>query len=318
MWQDLIESGLSGYEMHNAIIDHLGFSFSSEIVTQMKPYLLKSLKDLEEAVINYDAGAIPPSRMKKQISIAKDTAIKNGFVAMKTIKVEDERLLMYELVTIILLAVHPEKCKYKYVDREALLSAYPEFESIDESVEIEKLRAFANFMNFSFYFITPKYNRQHVFNIVTKITEGKDVKYVTGSGKTQCTANRVLIYNREGGIIPKPRPIRKNVVKNDFNINTNTQNNIIQEENNTILSNATSLADVMQIPMPMPNIPMPSMPMPMHMTMNMTMNMPMNMPTTEMPIIDFTPAHAISNNYGDMQVGSGLGKRNREETNEEH
>jgi len=276
MWQDLIESGLSGPEMHNAIIDHLGYSFSAEIVTQMRPYLLKSLKDLEDAIINYDASAIPPTRMKKQISIAKDIAIKNGFAAMKTIKVEDERLLVYELVTMILLALHPEKCKYKYEDSDALLLVYPEFESIDESIEIEKLRAFANFMNFSFYFITPKYNRQHIFNVVTKICEGKDVKYVTGSGKTQCTANRVLIYNREGGIIPKPRPIRKNVVKQDAIVNDN-----IKEENIVGLPSNVNITESIQIPIGLP---------------------------TDMPIIDIMPI-AIS------QISTDLGKRNRDDQN---
>lgn len=127
---------------------------------------------------------------------------------MKSIRVEDERLLMLEVVVIILLSLHPEKCTVKYVDNTALLLTYPEFQSIDGSVELDKLRSFANYMNFAFYFITPNYNRQHVFNIVTKITDGYGVKYITGSGSTKSTSDRVLIYNREGKIVPKPRPVR--------------------------------------------------------------------------------------------------------------
>ena len=271
MWQELIESGHASSDMHNSIVEHLGFSFQADIVTQMKPYLLKSLKDLEDAVINDDVTATPPSRMKKQIGFAKDVATKNGFAAMKTIKVEDERLLVFELVTIILLALHPEKCKCKYDDRESLLAVYPEFESIDESVELEKLRTFANFMNFTFYFITPKFNRQHIFNIVTRIAEGKDVKYVTGSGKTQSTANRVLIYNREGDIVPKPRPIRKNVEKKD------AQNN----RDEGISSNSA----IVSLGLPV-------------------------LPANEVPSMNIMPT-GFSNDYGASQMSSDLGKRIR-------
>ena len=214
-WQELYESGTRPHDpvRYNSILDGLGYSFSMDICNQMRPILEKSIHELEDAVVNYDKDN-STAKEKKQIMLAKDIAIKNGFIEMRSIKVEDERLLMFEVVVIILLSLHPEKCKFKYEDNHALLAKYPEFQSIDKNVELDKLRAFANYMNFALHFITAKYNRQHVFNIVTKITDGKDVKYITGSGKTKSTADRVLIYNREGGIVPKPRPIRTQQVNN--------------------------------------------------------------------------------------------------------
>ena len=208
-WQELYESGTRPHDpvRYNSILDTLGYSFSMDICNQMRPILEKSIHELEDAVVNYDKDN-STTKEKKQIMLAKDIAIKNGFIEMRSIKVEDERLLMFEVVVIILLSLHPEKCKFKYEDNHSLLAKYPEFQSIDKNVELDKLRAFANYMNFALHFITAKYNRQHVFNIVTKITDGKDVKYITGSGKTKSTADRVLIYNREGGIVPKPRPVR--------------------------------------------------------------------------------------------------------------
>ena len=208
-WQELYESGTRPHDpvRYNSILDSLGYSFSMDICNQMRPILEKSIHELEDAVVNYDKDN-STTKEKKQITLAKEIAIKNGFIEMRSIKVEDERLLMFEIVVIILLSLHPEKCKFKYEDNYSLLAKYPEFQSIDKNVELDKLRAFANYMNFALHFITAKYNRQHVFNIVTKITDGKDVKYITGSGKTKSTADRVLIYNREGGIVPKPRPVR--------------------------------------------------------------------------------------------------------------
>lgn len=220
-WQQ-IYSGHDATSRYTSILDTLSFSFDIDTCNVMRPFLEKSMHELEEAVINYDKeNSI--TKEKKQIVLAKDILSRNGFKEMKSIRVEDERLLMLEVAVIILLSLHPEKCTLKYVDNTALLLTYPEFQSIDGSVELDKLRSFANYMNFAFYFITPNYNRQHVFNIVTKITDGCGVKYITGSGKTKSTSDRVLIYNREGKIVPKPRPIRSKT-KETANISNTTDN----------------------------------------------------------------------------------------------
>ena len=206
-WLDIFDSGVVDEERYKAIIDNLSFSFPNETCVKMKPILERSMQELEHAAVHFDRGK-ESSKVKKQIVVAKDIIVKNGFPEMRYIKIEDEKLIMLEAVVIILLSFHPEVCSYKYIDNNALIARYPEFESTSRSSDLDKLRGFANFMNFTFYFVTAKLNRQHVFNIVTRITEGKDVRYVTGTGKTQSTSDRVLIYNREGGILPKSRPIK--------------------------------------------------------------------------------------------------------------
>ena len=202
-------SGARGDAKYKAIIDNLPYSFDNDTCVEMKPILEGSMKELEAAVIKYDKEH-PSSKDKKQIIFAKDIIVKNGFPEMRTAKIDDEKLLMLEAVTIILLSFHPEKCAFKYQDNDALITSYPEFESIGK-VELDKLCGFANFMNFAFYFISANMNRQHIFNIVTRITEGKDVRYVTGTGKTKSTSDRVLIYNREGDVVPKTRPTVKSI-----------------------------------------------------------------------------------------------------------
>ena len=57
--------------------------------------------------------------------------------------------------------------------------------------------------------ITPKNHKNHLLDIATRISEGKNMKYITGSGQTLATTRRVMIYEREGMIAPVRRPDRK-------------------------------------------------------------------------------------------------------------
>ena len=61
-----------------------------------------------------------------------------------------------------------------------------------------------------FQVLPPKSKKAHLLDLVTRIVEGNNVKYITGSGETQATRRRVAIYELEGNITPLPRPPRRN------------------------------------------------------------------------------------------------------------
>ena len=50
------------------------------------------------------------------------------------------------------------------------------------------------------YIIPSKWNKEHLLDIVTRLTEGKEVKYITGGGQTSATKRRVLVYESAGTI----------------------------------------------------------------------------------------------------------------------
>ena len=68
-------------------------------------------------------------------------------------------------------------------------------------VEKQKLFRFRNLMVVATPYIIPsKWNKEHLLDIVTRLTEGKEVKYITGGGQTSATKRRVLVYESAGTI----------------------------------------------------------------------------------------------------------------------
>jgi hypothetical protein len=96
----------------------------------------------------------------------------------------------------------------KYTSREQFLESYPDFTERSES-EIEKLFHTANWMHILFQITTAKKNKGMVMTVVPKFIEGNSVQYVTGSGQTQPTRDRVTIYENEGNVKPIKRLHRK-------------------------------------------------------------------------------------------------------------
>jgi hypothetical protein len=103
------------------------------------------------------------------------------------------------------------KCgiKMKYETAEAFLNVYdgrfvhyaPEY--------VATLRETANWMNVLFGFIPAEKNKGLALAIIPQVVEGWGAKYVTGSGQTQGTTDRVIIYEKESGLpgVPKRRKV---------------------------------------------------------------------------------------------------------------
>jgi hypothetical protein len=88
------------------------------------------------------------------------------------------------------------------------LSIYPELRERGPA-EQEKLRLTANWMDLAFYVLPSKNNKTFILNLIPRVVEGRGVKYITGSGQTKPTTDRVTLFRGEGQCEKVVRPPRK-------------------------------------------------------------------------------------------------------------
>lgn len=92
----------------------------------------------------------------------------------------------------------------KYKSTNDFLHSYPDF-CDREPNELAILHENANWMNILFLIIPAKKNKGLALDVVPKFVEGFSASYITGSGQTRQTADRVKIYEREGNVSPAKR-----------------------------------------------------------------------------------------------------------------
>lgn len=185
---------------------------NASILMQLREVSFDKLNDdlmskLNVALVMYnnlfDYSSPHLNHMKQSLEIAKSLGI-------DTQKRErsDESRLCFEAALVLVLANRPEGQAVQYQCMNRLLREYPEFFETEE-IEQTKLLHFRNLMAVALLVIPANHNRAHLLNLITRLTEGRCVKYVTGSGAMRSTRRRVLIYEREGKIVPTIRPPRK-------------------------------------------------------------------------------------------------------------
>mmetsp|Transcript_31141 Transcript_31141/g.29701 ORF Transcript_31141/g.29701 Transcript_31141/m.29701 type:complete len:517 (+) Transcript_31141:382-1932(+) len=145
---------------------------------------------------------------QRKLKIAMDVGKSIGLNNLGFLNREEEQRLLFETALIVLLYFDEDLFRCPYSDVESLLSQYPEFEHCDER-ELKKLLNFTNFMNCAIILLPAKGKKSHLLDLVTRITEGHKIKYITGGGQTSSTALRVLIYEREGGVAKSQRALRR-------------------------------------------------------------------------------------------------------------
>ena len=129
-----------------------------------------------------------------------------------------EGLMMHALWIIFFSQIRrllpPTELKYQCVA--PFLTAYNgKFD--DHTSEDQKLLCeTANWMNEMFKYLSARKNKGLAIQMVPKLVEGWGAKYVTGSGQTKATADRVLIFETEGGVQPAHRGGRMAAVKKAF------------------------------------------------------------------------------------------------------
>jgi len=118
---------------------------------------------------------------------------------------DDERKLSLQAVFLLVLR---RSIPFKYKNTKDFLIAYPAFED-RPAQELNKLRICANWFDLVFYTLPSKNNKTFLMSMIPKLCEGSSVKYITGSGETRSTSDRVSIYRTEGNCEKICRPPRK-------------------------------------------------------------------------------------------------------------
>lgn len=98
---------------------------------------------------------------------------------------------------------------FKYKSDEAFVKEYGEKFALYDTIEVAKLRQTANWLNILFTMVPAKKNKGLSIHVVPKLIEGTKAKYITGSGQTTATADRVFVYEHEGNIVPYQRGTSK-------------------------------------------------------------------------------------------------------------
>jgi len=114
--------------------------------------------------------------------------------------VHKEGPFMFSLWVVLLchFKAHLTIADMKYQSIEQFLEAYQGNFQEESETEVYHLWQIANWMNILFKMITARKNKGLAMQVIPKIIEGWEVKYVTGSGQTRFTANRVHIFEVEG------------------------------------------------------------------------------------------------------------------------
>ena len=146
---------------------------------------------------------------EKHIQAADKLARFNGQAISKLKRINVAKL-SFECA-LVLLNTSTDHSLSLYWNMEKLNAMYPEFNLIqfEYDKEIALLLNFRNVMAVALtLFPTAKHQKAHLLDIVTRLTEGYYMRYVCGTGEKPSTQRRVLIYERETGIVAGRRPPR--------------------------------------------------------------------------------------------------------------
>jgi hypothetical protein len=144
-------------------------------------------------------------RFDLHIKLSTDIGLKVLGSRVPKLRKEDEMRMCLEAAFIMLMISRPDSADSLIKSKEEMLLKYPEFSGMSEG-ELRVLISFRNVMVVAMQAICPRYNKNRLLTLVTRIVEGRTKKYITGSGQTDSTSHRVLIYQRESGVNPVPRP----------------------------------------------------------------------------------------------------------------
>ena len=95
----------------------------------------------------------------------------------------------------------------KYSRTDEFAQAYPEFQGRSAS-EMTLLRFTANWFDLAMYSLKSQNSKSFLTFFVPQLSEGFAIRYITGSGESQATADRVNIFRKEGGVQKQTRAPR--------------------------------------------------------------------------------------------------------------
>lgn len=163
------------------------------------------LRDIHMIVLSLQEDTNDPEFIMKKL--IDQVGVKLGYI---TAECGRKPQFFFTILHLVHPLVPPSLFKYQTVDE--FLSLYSnKFQSYDNSTKLILFKV-ANWMNILFNFISPKKNKGLILTAITKFVEGHGANYVTGSGQTSATTDRVHIYEQEGDQKPLKRmkPVTSN------------------------------------------------------------------------------------------------------------
>lgn len=175
-----------------------------------------------ESILN-DVAKSPQAKYLAAIERAKHN--------MLSMRADYGRSPQYLLIVLHIVSLFVNESHFKYKDVSAFLKEYGGFYDKCDEAEKNILKDVANWTVITMQIIPAKKNKGIVLAAVTKFVEGYDVNYITGSGQTAATANRVHIYEYEGNVVPMKRV--KNKASHTID-SVDVPNKVIVDENGII------------------------------------------------------------------------------------
>jgi hypothetical protein len=128
---------------------------------------------------------------------------------LNSINRKKEERLAFEAV-IVLAFMKSKHAVNVELSKEAFERKYPQFCGSEVYLEERNLLFdFCNCVRFVHCLIPPKNNKEHILDLVSRLTEGFSVRRVTGTGMTKETFRRYEIIHVEGNLKKVARPERR-------------------------------------------------------------------------------------------------------------
>lgn len=156
-----------------------------------------------ETVSRIIDGAIPIACMGTADSSLKILNLAASQVKLLTKKAPPSNAVILMILFVMKNVISGDEMT-KYNSSEDFFEKYPDFRDRDAG-EQSLLRQNANWMHVLFLILPAKKNKGLALDVVPKFVEGFTATYITGSGQTKQTADRVKIYEGEGNVMPSKR-----------------------------------------------------------------------------------------------------------------
>jgi hypothetical protein len=110
---------------------------------------------------------------------------------------------------VLFLSLMRELVPLRYVTVESFLAqkAYSGFKDRTPD-EVTRLHSYANWFDLVLLTVKPENNKSFLMTVVPRLVEGEAAKYITGSGESVQTSDRVLTYRTEGNCVQVKRAPR--------------------------------------------------------------------------------------------------------------
>lgn len=116
----------------------------------------------------------------------------------------DDRRVALQMLLLFILRKH---VPLKYRTTDSFLEAYPTL-SERPRAEQEKLCTTANWFDLALLTLKPENNKSFLISVIPRMAEGAKARYITGSGESCQTRDRVFIFRKEGNCEPVKRAPR--------------------------------------------------------------------------------------------------------------